>query len=114
MKAQVMGRVASIERKAGVLMFSVAENYRAKKGEEWTKEVSFWPCLAWGKNADNIQRYFNKGDGIFVHGELILEKYEGKTYPKLKVAGFEFTPGKAHNDAKATPGPDPMVEDIPF
>lgn len=55
----------------------------------WTKIVAF------GKNADNIEKYFKKGDSIFLTGEVVLEEWTNKNDEpqktlKLLVSAWSF------------------------
>ncbi|MDK2899625.1 MAG: single-strand DNA-binding protein [Thermosipho sp. (in: thermotogales)] len=41
-------------------------------------EVSFFHCVAFGTNAENIAKYVEKGDTIFLNGNLEQENYKGR------------------------------------
>lgn len=118
MKAQILGRIANQEFKAtsggmDILNFSIAENYRKKQGDQWIKEVSFFNCVAFGKTAANINQYFKKGDGIFLHVDVRQERWEkdgqNRSAVKLYVNGFEFLPSKTGQGSDAAED-----DDIPF
>ena len=80
---------------AAIGNFSVAYN------EKWTdssgqkqEKAHFVDCTAFGKTAENIQKYFNKGSRILIRGSLDYQSWEkeGKKRSKLgvKVIGFDF------------------------
>ena len=42
------------------------------------RETDFIPCVAWGKTAQFISQYFDKGSMIAVNGSLQTRKYQDK------------------------------------
>lgn len=62
-----------------VAEFGLAVNRRWKgpQGED-REEVTFVDCTAWGKQAETINQYCQKGKGIFVEGRLKLDQWEDK------------------------------------
>jgi single-strand DNA-binding protein len=75
--------------------FSVAVNSRAK-GQETTL---WYKIQAWGKQAEFCSNYLVKGAGVFVRGELQIEKWtdrDGKeqTTLQIKANEIEFVGGK--------------------
>ena len=62
------------------------------------KTASFFPCVAWGKTAEFIDKYFHKGDPIAINGELRSRQYESKdgtrTVIEIIVNGVDFCGGK--------------------
>jgi len=56
---------------------AVSKTWKSKDGEKKDK-VCFIDCTVWGKAADVIGRFVNKGDPLFVQGELELESWEDK------------------------------------
>ncbi len=59
-----------------VTRFSVAINRRFKKDGE--QDVDFINCVAFGKTAEFISKYFNKGKMIGVVGRIQTNNYTGK------------------------------------
>ena len=75
-----------------VLNFSVATNdyYKGEKKTDWHR------CIAWGKTAELIKQYFDKGKQIIISdGKLTYNKYEkdGKSIEQAQVTvnAFEFS-----------------------
>ena len=84
-----------------VVKFTVAVNrqWTGPEGEE-SKEVSYIDCVAYGKRAEVIDRYFSKGRKILVDGRLKQEKWEDKITKKMQsrirvvVENFHFVDSK--------------------
>lgn len=98
--------------------FSVACS-RKYKGKEST---SFIDCDAWGKAAEIIVQYVNKGDKIYVEGELRQDSWnapDGEKRSKLfvTVKDFHFLGGKTVGDkaeSTAVTKDKGNDDDIPF
>ena len=54
--------------------FSIAVDRITKAGEE--RKADFIPCLAWGKTAEFIGKYFQKGQEILAEGRIQTGSYE--------------------------------------
>ena len=96
-KAIVMGNLTRdpelrhLPNNMAVCDIGLAINEKAKNkntGESEEKPV-FVDCTAFGKTAENIQRFFTKGRPIFIEGKLRFEQWEdrqtGQKRSKLKV-----------------------------
>ena len=82
-KVILMGRITrELEMKQtansnSVLSFNVAvDRSYQKQGEE--KQSDFITCVAWGKTAEFISKYFGKGRMIALEGELRSRTYDDK------------------------------------
>ena len=85
-------------------------------------DVDFFSCVAFGKTAENISKFFVKGDGIIINGKLQNDSYEKdgqkRTITKIIVNGFDFAEkakqGNANSNKQA--GIDEMIDDdeLPF
>lgn len=101
-----------------IAAFGMAVN-KQRKGK---KEVMFVDCTAFGKSADNINKFFQKGDGILIEGELSLDSWtdkEGNKRSKHKVVvnGWGFVDGKKETSRDEPDEPDePEIpeDEIPF
>jgi single-strand DNA-binding protein len=86
-----------------VTQFSLAvERSFAKQGEE--RQMDFITCVAWGKTAEFVGRYFGKGRSIVVIGQLRTRTYEDKNGSKHYVTEvyadevqFTFEPKTTQN-----------------
>ncbi len=97
-------------------VFGVVTNEKYKDNE-----TTAWnECIAFGKTAENIAKYFRKGSLIFVEGKLTLDTWtddSGNKHSthKILVLGFEFTGEKAIEQKQEKPAAPPASDDdIPF
>ena len=77
-----------------VAKFSIATNsgFKDQNGEE---QVTFTECTAWGKTAEFMSRYFQKGTQLIVEGELRNNNYTDRNGVKhygmlVNVRGVSF------------------------
>jgi single-strand DNA-binding protein len=88
-----------------VVEFGVACNrkFRTANGED-KEEVTFVDCTSFGKQAEVINQYFQKGKPIFIEGRLKFDSWEDKNgggkRSKLTVVieNFQFVGGRDGND----------------
>ena len=65
-------------------------------------ETDFFDCTAWRAAADNISKYFSKGDFIQIRGYLTIEQYtvtkdgeeEKRTKPRITIEEWGFGGGR--------------------
>src|SRR4051794_38152923 len=84
-KVQLIGNlgnapeVRNTESGKKLVKFSVATNeiYRNAKGEK-VKETQWHNLIAWGKVADIVEKYLNKGSEVAIEGKLITRNYNDK------------------------------------
>jgi single-strand DNA-binding protein len=84
-----------------VCSFSVAVN-EYYKGEQ---RASFFEVVAWGKVAENVDKYLDKGSKVAVQGNLKQDRWEndkGDKRSKVKINAFsvEFLTPKKKNDTE--------------
>lgn len=70
--------------------------------------TDFFDCVAWRGGAENIAKYFKKGDPIGILGYLQTDEYTDKDGNKRKkveicVDSFEFMPKQKQQDVQAEP-----------
>jgi single-strand DNA-binding protein len=98
-----------------VVDFGVACNrrYKTQAGEE-KEEVTFVDCAAFGRTAEVINQYFQKGKPIFIEGRLRYEQWEDKqgggkrSRISVHVDNFQFVGGR--EGAGGAPGGGPSYE----
>jgi len=96
----IVGRITNdleIRRTAtsmAVLRFSVAvdSSFKDSNGE---RKTNFIPIVAFGRNAETIEKYFSKGRMIALEGSLSQNRYERKdgskaTSIEVVLSGFSF------------------------
>jgi single-strand DNA-binding protein len=89
---QLMGRlgqdpeIINLDSGKKLAKFSLAtnENYTTAKGEK-VENTSWHNIIAWGKTADIIENYTEKGREIVVSGKLSNRSYETKNGEKRYV-----------------------------
>jgi Single-stranded DNA-binding protein len=79
-------------------------------------EVNFIGCIAWGKTAENINQYFQKGSPILVEGRIKVDQWEDKegqkrTKMKVLVERFNFCGGKKKEEQPKEEDTDWLPED---
>jgi len=118
-----------------VVDFGLAVNRRWKSREgEDREETCFVDCRAFGRMAENINKYMSKGRPLFVEGRLTFDSWTAQDGTKrsrhrVTVENFQFLGGPAGAGAgraepmpnAATSGPEPgynedspQADDIPF
>ena len=82
-----------------VVEFGLAVNRKFKKQDgSQGEEVCFVDCQIFGKRAEVINKYFKKGNPIFVEGRLKLDQWQAQDGSKRSrhrvfVENFEFVGG---------------------
>jgi len=85
--------------KKGTVSLATSSVYKDKNGE-YVKNTQWHSLVAWGKTAERMEKFLEKGSKIIVVGELNQESYqnkEGKTVyaTNVKVSRFDnLTPKK--------------------
>lgn len=117
-----------------VCRFSIAVNRRKRTGDRWEDEVSYFDVVLWGKSAETLKPYLQKGRQVSIEGELRQNRWdqEGKTVSKVEVVannvqllgggnqGAPSIQGASGRDAQSqsyspAPGPEAFDDnDIPF
>ena len=117
-------RVSNNENQTKVARFSIAINRRFKKENE--PEADFINCVAFGKTAEFIEKFFKKGMAIGINGRIQTGSYTNKDGVKvyttdIAVDNAEFVERKADgNGGSATADggfmniPDGISEELPF
>jgi single-strand DNA-binding protein len=100
--------------------FTIAVDRRFKD-KDGNKQADFINCLAWGKNAEFISKYFNKGSRIGIVGSIQTRSYtakDGKTVyvTEVVVDEAEFVESASNGDAKAEAKTEakPSNDEMPF
>lgn len=111
-----------------VVDIGVAVNHREKQSGEWVDCVSFIDCTAFGRTAEVICEYNNKGSKVLIAGELRQDTWtasDGSKRSKVKVLINQFkmlsskggATGGQHSESTSEPatvGAGASDDDIPF
>jgi len=124
-KAELMGRLTrtpelqytTADEPKAYLRFSIAVNKKYKKDE-----ANFIDCVAYGKTAETIEKYFSKGEMIAICGRIEVsqrkDKETGKSRSSWSVAveEFYFTGSNAPKQGSYTEHTETLTgdEDLPF
>ena len=74
-----------INDKWPIANFSIAVEDTVKKGEVWVKEIGFFDCAIWGKQAESLSQNAGKGSNVLVSGRLRHESWEKDGAKRSKV-----------------------------
>ncbi len=90
-----------------VCKISVAVD-RSFKDKDGKPVTDYFNCTCFGKRAETIDRYFKKGAGIIIRGEMQNNRYEkdGKMIDgwQIKINEFDFgSPSKKDSSQSAPP-----------
>jgi single-strand DNA-binding protein len=95
-----------------VVDFGLATNRRwtGQDGSQ-REETCFVDCRAFGRQAENINKYLSKGRPVFVEGRLTFDSWtaqDGTKRSRLRVTveNFRFLPGTGGGPSAAGPGGD--------
>nr|WP_307888612.1 single-stranded DNA-binding protein [Borreliella garinii] len=61
-----------------VLRFSLANNRRMKKNDEWIDYPQYFDCVIFSKRAESLNEYLKKGKQVVVSGSLKYESWQDK------------------------------------
>lgn len=95
--------------------FGIAVN--SFRGKDKPDAVLFLDCVAFGRTAENIGKFFKKGSAIHLEGRLEFSQWEDKngggkrSKHEMLVDSFQFMPGGDDaNPSKGSASPD----EVPF
>ena len=115
--------VRYLQTGTAVVDFTIANNRKYKAGDGYKEEVSFIGCTAFGRTAENIARFFDKGSGIIVEGRIKTETWKDRddnirSKTKVVVNGFHFVGSKKPENPVEPKQEDVQdltnMDDIPF
>ncbi len=69
-----------------VAKLSIANNYSKKNGDQWETEVNYFDVSIWGRQAEALNQYLQKGTQIAVMGELRQERWEQDGQKRSRVS----------------------------
>lgn len=100
-------QLSYLPSQTAVVDFGLAVNRRrtGKDGQS-RDEVCFVDCRAFGRLAENINKYMKKGRPLFVEGRLTFDSWTAQDGTKrskhrVTVEGFQFLPGTGGTEESA-------------
>lgn len=88
-----------------ICSFSIANNVYSKSAEKNSK-VNFFNVVAFGKTAETIEKYMNKGSRIFITGQMSFSKWQDKasgqnrSKVEIIVNDFEFVDKRSDSNTQ--------------
>lgn len=111
------GYVGNGQARANV---SIAVNRSRKNGEQWIDEANFFDVTIWGKTAENLKPYLQKGKQIAVDGYLKQDRWEkdGQKFSRVSIVAnnVQLLGGKSDGGQSQMTGGAPRFQprqDIP-
>lgn len=94
-------------------------NFTVAVDRRYGDETEFFDCVAFGKRAETIDKFFSKGQEIICWGEGHINSYEGKDGVKRRsysifVEGFDFCGSSKKSDGKSGDSFEQAEADCPF
>ena len=108
-----------------ICKFSLATNERKQdENGEWTDHTEWHNIVAFGKTAETLSKYLQKGRQVFIEGRIQTRKYQDKEgkdkyFTEVVANGFRFIGGsrgegmeiertpKSGGESTPTPAPTP-------
>jgi single-strand DNA-binding protein len=103
-----------------VASFSIAtsEQWVDKNTGEKQEKTEWHRVVAFGKQAEILEKYLSKGSQVYIEGRLQTRTYdkEGQTHhiTEVVVNSFQFLGGRSHNHTQTPDGPpqgEPKTKD---
>jgi len=116
-------KLSYTQSQTAVVDFGIAMNRKwTDQSGQPKEEACFVDCRAWGKNAENINKYCKKGRPLLVQGRLTFDSWEsqdGTKRNKLRVTveRFQFLGSRKPEESNTPAEPDQARtpgDDIPF
>lgn len=102
------------EKPLTIARWTLAVDRKFKR--EGEQEADFINCVAFGKTAEFIQKYFTKGMKMIVEGRITTGSYEKdgvKHYTTdVTVEQVEFTESKRENSGQTAKQPEPSLSEV--
>lgn len=102
-----VGNVKDLKEVGGdkVLNFSIAvDNGKDKNGER--RESTWYDCAMWGKRAESLAPYIQKGSKLVVTGRPSARAHDGKAYLGVTVNELTFMSSKQDSERSSGGGGD--------
>lgn len=106
-------RYTQSEKPKCVARFTLAVDRRFRRDGE--KSADFISCVAFGKNAEHVEKYYHKGIKVAIAGRLQTGSYENKDgdtvyTTDVVVEEQEFAESKGGNDSAKQDEPKPQAQ----
>ena len=112
-------QLSYLPSQTAVVEFGLAVNRRwtSKDGEK-REETCFVDCRAFGRQAENINKYLSKGRALFLEGRLTFDSWTAQDGSKrskhrVTVENFQFLGGGQREGVSGNVSAEPVGSDIP-
>lgn len=110
-------RYTAGEKNTAIANFSLAVDRRVKRAE--SPEADFFNCVAFGKTAEFMEKYWKKGMKAAVTGRLENEAWTAKdgtkrTGTKILIDEIEFCEKKQEKPTEEWEPTDSVEDELPF
>lgn len=113
--------IINLESGATIAKFSIAtnESYKDKQGNR-VNQTEWHNITVFGKLADVVKNYFNKGSKVMVEGKIKTDSYEKEGQKRYStsiiMSGFEFLDSKGGSNPSTTQQSSQAEDndDLPF
>jgi single-strand DNA-binding protein len=101
-------QLSYLPSQTAVVEFGLAVNRKWKSREgEAREETCFVDCRAFGRTAENLNKYMSKGRPLFIEGRLTFDSWTAQDGTKrskhrVTVENFQFLPGTSGQGARQT------------
>jgi len=108
-----------------VCNLNFATSERVKDGEQWVERTEWHRVVCFGKTADNVQRYCQKGKHLYIEGRIQTRKWQDKEgrdrwSTEIVARDVKFLGGKSEGGGYASPegysgsNASTSSDDVPF
>jgi single-strand DNA-binding protein len=112
-------QLSYLPSQTAVVEFGMAVNrkWKNKDGDD-KQEVCFVECKAFGRQAENINKYLDKAEPVFIEGRLCFDSWTAQDGSKrnkhyVTVERFQFI-GSGEQNQRDADDTSQSIEDIPF
>lgn len=101
------------------LGLAINRNWKSKAGED-KSETCFVDCQGFGGTAENLNKYLNKGDPLFIEGRLTFDSWTAqdgtkRSKHKVTIERFNFVGSRStSSEPKQETAKAQQEDDIPF
>lgn len=101
-----------------IARITLAVDRTVKRGDKWEHEADFISCVAFGKKAEFLEKYFKKGSFVIVSGNIKTGSYDKEDGTKVYttdvwIDDVEFGGSKVDSDSAAPAKSDDGFINVP-
>ena len=103
------------QNQMAICNFSIATTESFKKNDAYEDKTEWIKCVVFGKTAEFMGNYLDKGAMVYVEGRLQTSSWEkeGVKHYKTEVVAYTVTPLGSKSDASTPQANNPTPQDDP-